>query len=88
MFVAEKITEERIRNGRRGEEGQISNHKLNITDRLTDKIILMVTSLAILSVKILYHHTICLLEFHCNTLHIIVGIYQQKFFIGIFMDRL
>jgi hypothetical protein len=33
------------------------------------------------------HHTIYLLESHCNTLHNVAGIYWQKFFVGIFTDR-
>jgi len=82
-----KNAQERIRNWRRGVEGRTSNHKLNITDWLTDKIILMVTQLAILSVKISCHHMICLLESHCNTLRNVAGIYWQKFFVSIFTDR-
>jgi hypothetical protein len=76
LFVAgKKNAQERIRNWGRGEEGRTSNHKLNITDGLTDKIILMVTQLAILSIKMSCHHTIYLLESHCNTLHNVAGIY-------------
>jgi hypothetical protein len=35
-------------------------HKLNITDGITDKIILSVTLLVIMLVKMFHHHVICL----------------------------
>ena len=41
---------QRRRNGGEGEEGRALGHKLNILDGLTNKIILMVTTLVILSV--------------------------------------
>ena len=68
-------------------EGRDLGHKLNITDRLTNKIISIETASVILSVEISRHHMIFLLEFHCNTLRNIVGIYQQNFSIGIFTDE-
>jgi hypothetical protein len=41
-------------------KGQLSGHKLNITDDITDKIIPLVTLLVILLVKILCHRMIYL----------------------------
>jgi len=58
LFVAEKYGQGRSRNERGREEGQASDHKLNITER----IILIVTLSTILSVKISRHRTICFLE--------------------------
>jgi hypothetical protein len=69
------------------EEGRVSGHKLNITDELTDKIILMVTPSTILSVEMSRHRMICLLESHCNTLRNVTGIYWREFFVGIFTDK-
>jgi hypothetical protein len=68
-------------------EGRDLGHKLNITDRLTNKIISIETASVILSVEISRHHTIFLLESHCNTLRNIVGIYQQNFSVSIFTDE-
>jgi hypothetical protein len=75
LFVAEKNAQGRSRNERGGEEGRALDHKLNIINGLTDKIILMVTPSTILSVKMSHHHMICLLESHCNTLRNVTGIY-------------
>jgi len=57
LFVAEKNGQGRSRNGGGG-ESRAPGHKLNITNKLTDRIIPMVN----LSVKISCHHMIFLLE--------------------------
>ena len=68
-------------------EGQELGYKLNITDRLTNKIILIVTTSVILSIEIPRHLMIFLLESHYNTLRNVVGIYRQKFSVSIFTDE-
>jgi hypothetical protein len=61
LFVAEKYTRKKEKWRReRGGKGQLSGHKLNITDDITDKIILLVTLSVILLVKILCHRMIYL----------------------------
>jgi hypothetical protein len=64
----------------------LPDHKLNITDDITSRIIQSVTSLVILSVKIPRNHMICLFESHCNTLHHSLGIYRGNLSINIFTD--
>jgi len=64
-----KIDKEEVEKGGRG---QASNHKLNITN----EIILMITSSAILYVEMQRHRVICFIKSHCNTLYNAVGIYQ------------
>ena len=68
-------------------EGQELGYKLNITDRLANKIIPIVMISVILSVEIPRHRMIFLLESQFNTLRNVVGIYQQKFSVGIFTDK-
>jgi hypothetical protein len=61
LFVAEKYTRKKEKWRReRGGKGQLPGHKLNITDDITDKIILLVTLSVILLVKILCHRMIYL----------------------------
>ena len=59
LFVAEKYTrkKEKWRRKREG-NGQLSGHKLGITDDITDKIIPLVTLSVILLVKILCYRMI------------------------------
>jgi len=69
---------------KRGDEGWSSGHKLNITNNITDEIILSVTPPVILLVKISCHHMICLFESHCNTLHHSSCIYRENVSIGVY----
>jgi hypothetical protein len=79
VVCCRKNTLGRSRNGGGGEEGWVPSHKLNINNGLTDEIIPIVTSSAILLVEMPHHHKICLLESHYNTLHNVIGIYWWKF---------
>jgi hypothetical protein len=57
-----KLGRRRIEGG--GEEGRSSSHKLNITNDITNLIILSITSLVILLIKISLHRMICPFESH------------------------
>ena len=80
MFVAEKYAQERRRNEEGWEERRSSGHKLNITNGITDKIILSITSLVILSVKIPRHRMICLF-FNLTVIPFVISlVYTKGFF--------
>jgi hypothetical protein len=68
LFCYKEILQERSRNKGGGKEGRASGHILNITDRFTDEIILMVTPSTIQSVSMPRHCTICLFKSHCNSI--------------------
>ena len=91
LFVVEKNAQGKSRNEERGEEGWALCHKLNIINERINEIILMVTLLAILSVKMSFYHTICLLESHYNTLckvqHIRKKVICQVNFVGNFICK-
>ena len=61
-----------MRNEGGGEEG----YKLNITSKMIDEIIMMVTLSAVMLVEMLCHHIIFLLESHYNNLCNVAGIYR------------
>lgn len=86
-MLQRKILQVRSRNEGGGEEGRASSHKLNITDGLIDRIILVVTPSTILLVSMSRHHTICLYESHCNIVRNVVNIYRHNFFVEIFTYR-
>lgn len=81
-MLQRKILQVRSRNGGGGEEGRVSGHKLKITDGLTDRIILVVTSLAILLVSLSRHRMICLYKSHYNIVRNVVNIYRYNFLSG------
>jgi hypothetical protein len=86
-LLQRKILQVRSRNEGGGEEGRASSHKLNITDGLIDRIILVVTPSTILLVSMSRHRTICLYESHCNIVRNVVNIYRHNFFVEIFTYR-
>lgn len=68
------ILQERSRNDRGGKEGRAPGYILNITDGLTNEIILIITLSVILSVSIPCYCKICYFESHCITVRNVIGI--------------
>jgi hypothetical protein len=62
LFVIEKKCIKKSEKWGKGEKGQFSGHKLNITNNMINRIIPLVTPSIILLVKILRHRIICLFE--------------------------
>ena len=87
LFVAEKNRQERSTNRTEGEEGRAADHKFNIIDGWTNRIILMITLSAILLVEMSCQRTVCFLQSYYNIVRNVVGIYRWKFYVGILTNE-
>jgi len=80
VLLQSKILQGRSRNEGGGEEGQVSGHKLNVTDGLTDEIILTITPSAILFVSMPRYRVISLIKSQCNTVYNVIGIFTDELY--------
>jgi len=85
LFVTEKNRQERSTT--KGEESRAADHKFNIIDGQTDRIILMITLSAILLVEMSCHLTVYFLQSHNNIICNVVDIYRWKFYVGILTNE-
>jgi hypothetical protein len=76
---------EKWERGRWREKGRSPGYKLNISDDITDKIILLVNPSIILLVKMSCNRMICLFESHCNSV-VIPLVYTKRTFLSVFTN--